>query len=123
MKLHLSLPTGRNVVTAYGSGYVAINQERHTHSLIVMPEQLITDWAPASYADLCAEHLAPLLDRNLEVVLLGTGPQLRFPGPQILRPLMEARIGFEVMDVQAACRTYNILMDEDRQVAAALLLA
>jgi len=57
-----------------------------------------------------------------EIVLPGTGAQLRFPRPEILRPLLEAGVGVEVMDVQAACRTYNILVSEERKVAAALLL-
>ena len=56
-----------------------------------------------------------------EILLLGTGAKIRFPRPEILRPLIEARVGVEVMDVQAACRTYNILAAEDRKVAAALL--
>jgi uncharacterized protein len=88
-----------------------------------MPEELITEWTPASFAELQAEHLLPLLERNPEVVIIGTGPTLRFPRPEILRPLMQARVGYEVMDFQAACRTYNILVDEDRRVAAALLMA
>jgi uncharacterized protein len=59
------------------------------------------------------------LDR--EIVLLGTGRLLRFPRPELLRPLVQAGVGVEVMDVQAACRTYNILASEERKVAAALL--
>lgn len=123
MKLHLSQAAGRNLVTAYGPGYVSVNHQRYEHSLIIMPEELDAEWAPASFAELQPEHLLPLIDRNLEVVIIGTGPTLRFPRPEILRPLMQAHVGFEVMDVQAACRTYNILVDEDRRVAAALLMA
>lgn len=123
MKLHLSQAAGRNFITAYGPGYVQINEDRYEHSLIVMADDLVPDWPPAGLAALRPEHLDTLLHRNLEVVLLGTGPNLRFPGPEIMRPLMQARVGFEVMDVQAACRTYNILVDEERRVAAALLLA
>lgn len=123
VKLHLSMAAGRNLITAYGAGYVSVNHARHERSLIIMPERTIADWAPQSLAELQAAHFAPLLDLGLEVVLIGTGASLRFPPPQVLRPLMEARLGFEVMDFQAACRTYNILVDEDRKVAAALLLA
>ena len=71
---------------------------------------------------LTAEQIGQLVPLASEIVLLGTGDRLRFPRPEILRPLMEARIGFEVMDVRAACRTYNILVAEERKVAAALLL-
>lgn len=122
LKLHLAQAEGQNLITAYGAGYVDVNKERHERSLIVLPDALVTDWPPAALADLRAEHMEPLLGRELEVVLVGTGPTLRFPGPEILRPLMQARLGFEIMDTQAACRTYNILVDEGRHVAAALLL-
>lgn len=57
------------------------------------------------------------------MVLLGTGSRLRFPHPQLSAPLARAGIGLEVMDVQAACRTYNILMAEERRVLAALIFA
>ncbi|HLU76389.1 MAG TPA: Mth938-like domain-containing protein [Burkholderiales bacterium] len=123
MKFHLTQAAGRNLITAYGPGYVMVNQDRHEQSLIVMAEELVTDWPPGSVADLQPDHMRTLTEWGLEVVLIGTGPTLRFPGPEIMRPLMEARLGFEVMDVHAACRTYNILVDEGRRVAAALLLA
>jgi len=122
LKLHRSLTTGRNVITAYGPGYVQVNQDRYERSLIVTAEE-VADWAPASLAELQPEHMQALIERRPEVVLLGTGPALRFPRPDILRPLMQARVGFEVMDLPAACRTYNILVDEERRVAAALLFA
>lgn len=122
MKFHLTTAAGRNLITAYGPGYVTVNQDRHEQSLIVMAEELITEWPPGSVGDLLPEHMRALTDRDLEIVLIGTGSKLRFPAPEIMRPLMEARLGFEVMDVQAACRTYNILVDEERRVAAALLL-
>src|SRR5699024_11067779 len=79
LKLHLSQAAGRNLVTAYGPGYVSVNHQRYEHSLIIMPEELIADWPPAAFTDLQPEHLTLLADRNLEVVLIGTGPKLRFP--------------------------------------------
>ena len=63
------------------------------------------------------------LDLNLEILLLGTGPKQRFPHPRLTQALAAKRIGVEAMDLQAACRTYNILMAEERRVAAALLFA
>jgi uncharacterized protein len=122
LKIHRAEPTGRNAFTGYGVGYVMVNQERYSRSLVVLPDRLITDWAATTFEALAAEHVGALAELGLEIVLLGTGPRLRFPDPAILRPLAEAGIGVEVMDVQAACRTYNILMAEDRKVGAALLL-
>jgi len=54
--------------------------------------------------------------------LIGTGARFQFPEPALLAPLQKAGIGVEVMDTQAACRTYNILLGEGRSVAAALIL-
>jgi uncharacterized protein len=123
VKLHLSGPSGLNTFTAYGPGYVAVNGRRHDRSLVVLPDRVVEDWAASTFDALAAEHLAALVGHSPEIVLLGTGAVLRFPPPEITRPLVEARIGLEVMDVQAACRTYNILVAESRRVAAALLLA
>jgi uncharacterized protein len=122
LKLHLTGVTGYNQFTSYGPGYVSVNGERHERSIIVLPRRIITDWAATSFEALASSHLAALAELDAEIVLLGTGNILRFPRPEIARPLIEAGIGFEVMDVQAACRTYNILMAEERNVAAALLL-
>ena len=57
-----------------------------------------------------------------EIVLLGTGDRQRFPRPKLTRALLARGVGVEVMDTSAACRTYNIIMMEDRRVAAALLM-
>lgn len=122
MKLHLSKPAGLNLFTSYGAGYVLVNGARHEHSLIVLPDRLIDTWPVQSFDGLTAEHIGALVPLECEVVLLGTGARIRFPRPEVLRPLVEASIGVEVMDIAAACRTYNILVAEDRRVAAALIL-
>jgi uncharacterized protein len=59
---------------------------------------------------------------NPEILLLGTGDSQQFPHPETFYPLVDQRIGFEIMDTPAACRTYNIIVAEGRQVAAALML-
>ena len=123
MKLHRAGPAAFNTFTGYGTGYVQLNTERRDRSLIVMPEQVLLDWAPARFEDLSAEHWATLIALSPEIVLLGTGEEQRFPRPETLRPLTQAGIGVEVMTVKAACRTYNILVAEERRVAATLLLA
>jgi len=121
MKLTQDAPGAQHGITGYGPDHVAINKALHHHNLIVLPGALIAPWA-ASLEHLAPEDWAPLLPLRPEVVLLGTGTRQRFPAPQVLRPLIEAGIGVEVMDLPAACRTYNILMSEGRLVAAALLL-
>ena len=121
MKLHLESAGALNTFTGYGEGYVMVNGERFARSVVVLPERIVPDWAPIRFDELAAEHFAALTGLDREIVLLGTGARQRFPRPEILQPLLTAGIGVEVMDLQAACRTYNILMAEQRKVAAALL--
>jgi uncharacterized protein len=121
MKLHLTSVSGVNLFTGYGEGYVMINQQRHQQNLVVLRDRLLTDWQPAGFDALVAAHFAQLAELAPEIVLLGTGARARFPRPELTRALIEARIGIEVMDIQAACRTYNFLVAEERKVAAALL--
>jgi len=123
LKLHLSNISGINAFTGYGEGYVMVNRQRYERSLVVQPDRLLTDWRPAGFDALAAADFARLAELKPEIVLLGTGARLRFPRPELTRALMEARIGLEVMDIQAACRTYNILAAEERKVAAALLFS
>ena len=120
MKLHASAPSALNTFSGYGDGYVMVNGQRHESSMIVTPERILP-WAPAAFDALAEEHFGVFLEITPEIVLLGTGTKQRFPHPRLTRALAEKRIGFEVMDLQAACRTYNILMAEERRVAAALL--
>lgn len=120
MKLHLANATGRNVITGYGPGYVSVNAERYESSLVVLPTQLVLDWQPVADGALQKGSIAFLATLEVEIVVLGTGATQRFPTGAVLRPLIDRGIGFEVMDTFAACRTYNILVAEDRRVAAAL---
>ena len=122
MKLHLENPASRNLITGHGAGYVAINHRRHETSLIVLPGRIVESWGMAGFDALVEEGFAAIRDLVPEIVLFGTGARQRFPAPQLLRPLIEARIGCEVMDLPAACRTFNILVAEGRLVAAALLI-
>lgn len=122
MKLQRETAAARNTFTGYGPGYVAVNGRRIERSIVVLPERVITDWPATTFESLTAEHLAALAELGTEILLLGTGARLRFPSREILQPLRDAGVGIEVMDVPAACRTYNILTAEERRVAAALLL-
>jgi uncharacterized protein len=121
MKLHLDNDASRNTITAYGPGWIEVNRQRHPNALLVRPEGEVIAWPVTDLAGLRAEHLEALGAMTPEVVLLGTGARQRFPHPAILAALARARIGVEVMDTGAACRTYNILMGEGRRVVAALI--
>ncbi len=122
MRLTLDSGAGTYRISEYGEGYVTINEERLTASVVVMPERLIRGWGPEAVPDLDTTHLQVVADLNPEVVLIGTGRFQTFPRSELLSPLLSNGVGFEIMDTTAACRTYNILMAEGRTVAAALLM-
>jgi uncharacterized protein len=120
VKLHRAGASTVNTFTGYGEGYVAVNGQRHEKSVIVLADRVV-DWPAKSFAALSAADFAVFQDLGVDIVLLGTGPRQRFPHPSLAASLARAGIGLEVMDLQAACRTYNILVAEERKVAAALV--
>ena len=120
VKLHASAPSALNTFSGYGDGYVLVNGQRHESNLIVTPEQLLP-WSAASFDALTEADFQAFLALKPEILLLGTGPKQRFPHPRLSQALAAQHIGVEAMDLRAACRTYNILMAEERRVAAALL--
>jgi len=122
VKLHASAPSALNAITAYGEDYVMVNSQRHEANLIVLPERILP-WQATDFAGLREADFEVFFDMKLEILLLGTGPKQRFPHPRLTQALAARRVGVEAMDLQAACRTYNILMAEERRVAAALLFA
>jgi uncharacterized protein len=121
VKFHLSAAEG-NVFTGHGTGYVRLGVVEYRENLIVTTEKIVTGWAPGGFDALTDEDFAALAALEPEVVILGTGRALRFPHPRLTRALTDARIGLEVMDTAAACRTFNILAAEGRKVAAAILI-
>ena len=122
MKFHLDAPGGVNLVRGYGPGALRVNERTFDHGVILTATTLIEPWRPRSAQDIVAADLEALLGLAPEVVLIGTGARQEFPGPAVLRLLYEQRIGVEIMDTAAACRTYNVLVTEGRVVAAALIV-
>ncbi len=122
MKIELVSGINRNMIRAYGPGRITVNNVTYATSLLVMPDRVISGWSPETFDQLVEPHFAAIAALEPEVVVLGTGRRLRFPHPGATAPLARANIGIEVMDTGAACRTYNILMSEDRRVVAALLM-
>lgn len=122
MKLVHHQPDVSFAITGHGVGHILLNDQRVEQSLVVSPQSTINPWA-SDFAALEEDHFAQLLRLNPELVVLGTGAHLRHPAPQLIRPLIAAGVGIEVMDTPAACRTYVVLASEGRAVVAALLLA
>jgi uncharacterized protein len=122
MKLNLTTAENNYLITAYSESYIEVNKQRHAGSLILMPQELILDWDVKSFSDLIEKHLSEIAEFNTEVVLLGTGEKHQFLHPKIYQSLTVKGIPIECMTTAAACRTYNILMSEHRNVLAALIL-
>ncbi len=121
MKFHLQAPAA-NLIRAFGPDWIRIGETEYRQNLIVTPDAVVTGWAPAGFEALAAEDFARLLDYEPEIVLLGTGATQRFPHPRLTSALTQARVGVDAMDTRAACRTFNILVAEDRRVVAALMI-
>ena len=126
MKLHLTTAENNYLITAYSMGddgrFVEINKLRYMHNLIVMANKLILDWSATDFFCLTEANFAQIVELRPEVILLGTGEKHQFLHPKIIQKLTENGIPLECMTTAAACRTYNILMSEGRNVAAMLLL-
>lgn len=121
MRFSEALSSGGFSIRAYAPGLIQVGERRFEQSLVVMPHRLLEDWPPRRPQDLTPEHLDLVLELEPEIILLGTGASLVFPDPACQARAARLRVGVEVMDTGAACRTYNILMAEGRRVAAALL--
>ena len=119
MKLHADGAATR--ITSYGPGYFAIGARVVRHGIIISADGTVTPWPPVVPADLDEELLRQIIAYEPEVVLLGTGARQAFPPPELLRPFADSGLGVEVMDTAAACRTFNVLAAESREVVAGLL--
>ena len=126
VKLHLDPVSAANTITGHGTGYVTINGDKISDAVIVMPDTLINPWplqSPSPSAQLlCIDDFTALVALKPELVVFGSGAVFCFPNRLIMTVFADAKIGFEVMDTPAACRTYNVLASEGRRIAAALLI-
>ena len=122
MKLHLNQDKELLLIRAYAADQITIGETHYRTSIMVTPTRVITDWTQSTVTALGEGDFKSMLEFEPEVVLLGTGRRIVFPPPSITHPLINQSIGLEVMDTAAACRTYNILAGEGRNVLAALII-
>jgi uncharacterized protein len=144
MQIHQDLDIHQYTIKGYGEGEVVVlvpllaelneetdaegkpakglQQESLTRSAIITAQHLIRDWPPQCIEELTLAHVEMLAELKPEVAIIGTGARLTWPERALLKPLIEAGIGFEIMDTAAACRTYNVLSYEERPVAVALMM-
>lgn len=122
MKIELDLNSeGKNVIDAYDKDSVTVAGVPYQDNLIISPDKLIENWGPDNFSELSEQHFEQIIALKPEIVLLGTGHEHRFPKYDIMDELAGRDIGLEIMDTGAACRAYNFLVGEGREVVAALL--
>lgn len=122
VKFSLQNEPGKNLVRACTAGQVLVREHDIRRSAILTADHIVFDWPPLAAEALTPADIEAVLALEPEVILLGTGSRQRFPDPAIARAVQSAGVGFEVMDTPAACRTYNVLVQEGRRVAAAILI-
>ncbi|HET7395942.1 MAG TPA: Mth938-like domain-containing protein [Gammaproteobacteria bacterium] len=123
MKFTQDKPDGdTRVIRAYAPGRINVNDVLISRSFILSPNRLLEDWTPQQYGDITLDSLQAALELKPEILIIGTGPTLHFPEASIMADIQRRGIGLEILDTAAACRTYNVLVSENRSVVAALLM-
>lgn len=122
MDITPAVATGRQVIERYGDGGFQVSGERFAGSVLVFPDR-VERWPVNALAEVTVDSLAPIraAAERVDVLLLGAGRDFALMPADLRRHLREAGVVVESMDTGAACRTYNILLLEERQVAAALI--
>ena len=122
MKFTLDNGSGANLIKSYSPSGIRIGEQVLTRTCIVTADRLLPDFGPETFAELTAAHLAALFELAPELVILGTGLTQQFAAAPVRAAFAARGIGLEAMELGAACRTYNVLVQEERRVAAALFL-
>jgi uncharacterized protein len=122
MEFTRTAPEGQQIIQAHREGGFTIAGVRHEGSVLVLPDRTYP-WPVRELAAVTVESLAPITAAaaNVDIVVLGCGAAFGQPGAGLRAALRAHGIVIEAMDTRAACRTFNVLLAEDRRVAAALL--
>lgn len=122
MQLTEHLPGDHQVIRSVDRHAVVVDAHRYSSSLIIGARLLVDDWSACSLEDLDDERIAPLVEHGPEVVILGIGERQQIAPPELQRYFYRRGIGLECMTLAAACRTFNVLMSENRRAIAGLIL-
>lgn len=121
MEFNLELPQNQFFIRSVGEEGIRVDQDLFTSALIISSKRIVPDWAVAVPADINEARLQEIFDLKPEVILIGTGKTQIFLPLEIQKHFFQRGVGFEVMKTDAACRTFNVLASEGREVVAALL--
>lgn len=122
MKFSEDYAIGTNVIRAFSDSTIDINSTTYSNSLVVGNQLLLDNWEINKIDEMTPAHWQTLLEHKPEVIIIGTGQSLVFPHPSSYALVIKSGIGIEFMDSAAACRTYNVLVSEDRSVIAGIII-
>jgi uncharacterized protein len=109
-----------HLIRAWEAGRIRIAERWLQGNVLIAWDRIIEDWPAPSPADLTLRHLQPAIELQPEIILLGTGSEMLLPDVDLMAKLGARSIGLEIMSTPAACRTFNVLLHEQRRVIAAL---
>lgn len=121
MKFTRQRQDGVNLIRSYGADYLVVGEQRIDASCLVSAGTLVP-WPPRAVEEVTTESVAAIFELKPEVVVLATGATQKFPRAALRAEFATRKVGLEVMEIGAACRTYNVLVGEERRVVAAVLL-
>ncbi|CEK10699.1 MTH938/NDUFAF3 family protein [Legionella hackeliae] len=120
--MHINLEANdKHTIQAYSEKMLQIDSAVYNQSLIVSSHEIITDWAIKTINDLNEDTLWPLLKYQPKIILLGHNQQGRFASPLLVDMLAKKGIGLECMSIGAACRTFNVLLSEQREITLGII--
>ncbi len=122
MQLCLDNQTAKYQVKGYKPGAIQVNDDWLFTSIVISASELIHPWSPNSITEINHSHIDSLISMSPEIILFGSGSKMEFIDPKLLISIQQQGIGVECMDTKAACRTFNILLSENRHALAALLI-
>lgn len=114
------VPKDRQVIDSYSAEGFRVSGVLHRGAIIVLPDA-IHEWNVAGLDGVTLDSFAPILSAGVRILLLGCGRRMALVPPSLRQALRADGVVVDAMDTGAACRTYNVLLAEDRRVAAALL--
>jgi len=124
MKMHLET-SDQNLISNYGRGVLSVNGQDFHQNILITRTRVVEDWFSGDISELTLAHFEPLFDQidkeQPEIVVFGSGSKHVFPDFALMAELKQHGVALEAMNTRAACRTYSVLVNEYRPVAAALI--
>ncbi len=112
-----------NKIISYSNDSFKLKDTLIETNLVISKDRIIDNWSVDSYQNLATQHLDQIILWQPELIIIGSGKIPSFPNTELIAYAALKNIGLEIMDTGAACRSYNLLVDEGRDVVACLFLS